>query len=160
KNDGVVADALKRYEAAKQQLDSGVALCKAQSGRGTVEPNVVKQLDEMSIDLRTPSLVSTQWKLANANQSIRDFSIEEATQFAGAYAFQDGVEAVFLQHKAPLIANFVDTDAIRAGMTTEDLRRACSAITYMSFYNASTIGNFQTLRKAYASLLPGSAEAK
>ncbi|MGL5002916.1 MAG: hypothetical protein ACRDAM_08245, partial [Casimicrobium sp.] len=71
KNDGVVADALKRYEAAKQQLDSGVALCKAQSGRGTVEPNVVKQLDEMSIDLRTPSLVSTQWKLANANQSIR-----------------------------------------------------------------------------------------
>jgi hypothetical protein len=153
KNDRVVEEALKRSETAKKSLDTAVGLCKSQLGRTSVDPAVYKQLDSMKIDLRTPSLVSTQWKLANANQSIRDFSIDEATQFSGAYSFQDTIEAVLLQHKAPLIATFVDTDAIRQSMSSDELQRACRAITYMSFYNTSTMGNLEVLRKAYATLL-------
>jgi hypothetical protein len=121
RNDQVVEEALKRSEAAKKQLDASVSLCKSQAGRKTVEPTVVKQLDEMKIDLRTPALTSTQWKLANANQSIREFPIDEATRFAGAYSFQDLVEGVLMQHKAPIIATFVDTDAIQPNMTYDDL---------------------------------------
>jgi hypothetical protein len=160
KNDRLVEEALKRNAAAKKSLDAAVELCKSQVGRTSVEPAVFKQLDEINVDLRTPSLVSTQWKLANANQSIRDFSIDEATQFSGAYSFQDAIEAILLQHKAPLIGTFVDTDAIRPNMTAEELQRACRAITYMSFYNASTMGNLEALRKAYATLLPVPAAAQ
>jgi hypothetical protein len=140
----------KGYEASKIALTEGVALCKKALETKTLDADTAAKLDALQFDLRTPPLNETQWTLALSNQSLRDFPIDEASDFASLYSLQKAIDNVLLQHKSPVTSALVETSALRLGASGDEISRGCRAITYLQFYVQSSAGNLQALLKRYA----------
>jgi hypothetical protein len=150
---------MKAYETSRKTLQEGTELCRRAVEAKSIDTEMAKTLNDMQIDVRTPPLNSTQWSLALSNQSLRDFPIDEASNFANLYSLQKGTDDVFLQHKSTVTAAFVDVGALRAGASAEEISRGCRAMSYLHSYAQSSTNNLQALIKRYAKVGAGSIAA-
>ncbi len=141
------------YEKTTKGLEGVNALCEKSMKVGKLDAETVSEIKKIEIDVRTPSLVSTQWQLANANLSLREFDREEAVRFADAYAFQNFVDSVLMQHKPGTLSALVDVNMMDVTTSPEQIRATCRAHSYLQTYAASMHGNIKGLQKAYAKVL-------
>jgi hypothetical protein len=149
-NTKVLDRVIKAYDASKISLKEGVDVCRNATAAKSLDADAAKKIDGMQIDVRTPSLNATQWTLALSNQSIRDFSIDDASDFANLYSLQKSIDDVFLQHKSAVTTAFVDAALLRVGASADEIARGCRAIAYLYSYTQSGVGNLQALKKRYA----------
>jgi hypothetical protein len=148
-NSKALESAAKRYEQSLASLTTASATCKTLMQSKLVDASLVKQIENAKIDLRTPPLSSTQWTLALSNQSLREFSVEDASKFAKLYALQKGIEEVFIQHKPGVMAALVETETLNAAANTEEIGRTCRALSLLQHYAASSAGNMKALLDSY-----------
>jgi hypothetical protein len=137
------------YEKTTKTLEGVVGLCEKAMKVGKLDAETVAEIRKADFDVRTPSLVNTQWQLANANLSVREFDREEAVRFADAYAFQHFVENVLMQHKPGTLSALVDANMLDVTTNAEQTRTTCRAYSYLLTYAASMRGNMQRLQKIY-----------
>ncbi len=151
------------YDKTTKGLESVNALCEKSMKVGKLDAETLLEIKKIEIDVRTPSLVSTQWQLANANLSLREFDREEAVRFADAYAFQHFVDSVLMQHKPGTLSALVDANMIDVTTSPDQIRVTCRAHSYLQTYAASTHSNIKGLQQAYEkvlSLKPITTDAK
>jgi hypothetical protein len=141
------------YEKTTKGLESVMALCEKSMKAGKLDAETVAEIRKIEIDVRTPSLVNTQWQLANANLSLREFDQEEAARFADVYTLQHFVDTVLMQHKPGTLSALVDMNMMDVTASLEQTRATCRAHSYIHTYAASMYGNIKGLQKTYEKVL-------
>jgi hypothetical protein len=147
------------YDETSKALEGVTALCEKAMKAGKLEDATVAAIQRVEINLRTPSLVNTQWQLANTNLALREFDKDEAGRFANVYAFQHFLDSVLMQHKQGTLSAIVDTNMLQATTSPEQTRTTCRAYFYLHTYGVSMRGNMERLLKVYAAVIAQTAAA-
>jgi hypothetical protein len=138
-------------------LEGVMALCENAMKAGRLDDETVAAIQKIELNLRTPSLVSTQWQLANANLALREFDKDDAGRFASAYAFQHFLESVLMQHKPGTLSAIVEVNLLQATTSPEQTRTTCRAYSYPHTYGMSMRGNMKVLLNAYGNVITPTA---
>ena len=115
------------YAATSLELARIGKACAVASSQGKADSALAKSVQEVKLDLRTPIVSATQWHLASSNQSLRDFSNQDASAFSRIYTQQQSFESILLEHKPGTLAALVDASLLEAGASPEQTRVSCRA---------------------------------
>jgi hypothetical protein len=145
------------YDQTTKALEGVVVLCEKATKAGKLDDETVAAIQRIELNLRTPSLVDTQWQLANANLALREFDKDEAGRFASAYAFQHFLESVLMQHKPGTLSAIVEANMLQGTTSPEQTRTTCRAYLYLHTYGMSMRSNMELLSKAYGNVITPTA---
>jgi hypothetical protein len=156
-NAGLLSKVAANYDQTTKALEGVMLLCEKAMKAGKLDDETVAAIQKIELNLRTPSLVGTQWQLANANLALREFDNDEAGRFARAYAFQHFLEDVLMQHKPGTLSAIVEVNMLQATTSPEQTRTTCRAYSYLHTYGTSMRSNMALLSKAYGNVITPAA---